>query len=383
MKRNIIRHFRIVAFILTIIILVLNFIRILSSDREYSPVENRNLEMRPSFTWESARSGRYEEQYEAYIEDQFPFRTAWIWMKTTVDRLIGKKECNGIYLGDDGYLIQNFIDPDEEKLNESLSALSSFSKKHADIQKYALIAPTAVSVLSDKLPKHAIVGDENAFLDRISHEFSNMGIRFIDVRSDLFVAAQSGQVYYRTDHHWTTDGAYTAYLKFADFAELGGKHTKYNRELVSDSFSGTLTASSGFRMQETDELYVYLPKSESVDYTVNYVEEQKNTPSFYCTDYLDKREQYSIFFGGNHSLVEIQTTARTGRNLLVFKDSYANCFVPFLVEDYDEIILVDPRYYADDLELLMETKQITDILFLYNANTLAGDADLKTVLATD
>ena len=100
--------------------------------------------------------------------------------------------------------------------------------------------------------------------------------------------------------------------------------------------------------------------------------------SFTITVLTDRDELY--FVKGNHPLVKIQTDAQLDKTLLIFKDSYANCFVPFLVEDYTEILLVDPRYYADDLELLLESEYVTDVLYLYNADTLASDSDLKTVI---
>ena len=161
------------------------------------------------------------------------------------------------------------------------------------------------------------------------------------------------------------------------------RNTSYHRIPVSDSFSGTMTASSGFRMSEKEPIYVYLPEesSESAEkYTVNYVKEAEKTASLYCSEKLNQRNQYEVFLGGNHPLVKICTTSETGRTLLVVKDSYANCFLPFLVEHYDKILVVDPRYYSDSLSGLVNSEQVTDVLYLYNANTLAQDSSLVTVL---
>ncbi len=380
MKRNQKRYFRIAVLIFFISILLLNSIYILRPKCEYSETENRNLETKPMFSWDAVYSGRYGEQYESYIEDQFPFRTVWIGCKTTVDCMLGKRESNNIFLGKDGYLIQNFTEPETDNLDATLFAIRRFFQKHPDLQQYMLIAPTAVSILSDKLPCHAPVGNEMMFLDRMEQECASIGIEFVDVYDSLSEAAQSEQVYYRTDHHWTTFGAYTAYLAFAKENELTGAETEYQKLLVSDSFRGTLSASSGFRMSETDDIYIYLPKRNRCNYVVSYPEEQVKSASFYCTDLLNVRDQYTVFLKGNHPLVKIQTDAQLDKTLLIFKDSYANCFVPFLVEDYTEILLVDPRYYADDLELLLESEYVTDVLYLYNADTLASDSDLKTVI---
>lgn len=383
MKTNRKHYFRIVALFFTISILLLDGIHILLPEKTYSETENRNLEIRPQLTWLTAVSGRYESRYEAYIEDQFPFRTAWLRCKAATDRAMGKMESNGIFLAADGYLIQSFTQQELDKLDESFYAMRRFCKRHPELKQFALIAPTAVSVLGDKLPKYAPVGDEAAFLDRIKQECSAMGIEFVDVMPALNKAAQTEQVYYRTDHHWTTHGAYTAYLAFAQKADLSGVRAEYEKRLVSDSFSGTLAASSGFRMSETDEIYVYLPKNRNETYTVVYPEEKKTSASLYHTDNLQVRDQYTIFLNGNHPLVTIQTDVQNEKILLILKDSYANCFVPFLMGDYTKIILVDPRYYAGDLELLLESEQVTDVLYLYNANSFASDTSLKYVIGEE
>lgn len=382
MKRNQRSYLRIAVLLFAAVILLLGGVHLLSPVRTYSETENRNLETKPAFSWDAVYAGRYTQQYEAYIEDQFPFRTAWIGWKTAADRILGKQESNNIFLGKDGYLIQNFTQPDAGNLEETLEALRQFSQKHAELRQSMLIAPTAVSVLSDKLPRHAPVGDETAFLNRMAQECAADGIAFVNVSDALADAAQHEQVYYRTDHHWTTFGAYTAYLAFAAQNGLSGTKTAYQKLLVSDSFRGTLSASSGFRMSETDEIYIYLPEQHTCDYVVRYVEEQKTSASLYDTGSLAVRDQYAVFFKGNHPLVTIQTDAPSARTLLVLKDSYANCFVPFLLDDYAEIILVDPRYYADGLELLLSSAHVTDVLYLYNADTLASDSDLKTVIGS-
>ena len=80
-------------------------------------------------------------------------------------------------------------------------------------------------------------------------------------------------------------------------------------------------------------------------------------------------------------MVDISTTNDKGRKLLIFKDSYANCFVPFLVPYYTEIVMVDPRYYYDNVQTLMNNKGITDVLFLYNMDTFLTDNSLADVLS--
>uniref|UniRef100_UPI0037362845 DHHW family protein n=1 Tax=Frisingicoccus sp. TaxID=1918627 RepID=UPI0037362845 len=116
-----------------------------------------------------------------------------------------------------------------------------------------------------------------------------------------------------------------------------------------------------------------------VQYIVNYVEEQKKTASLYQSEKLESYDKYAFFFGGNSPIIRISTTASTGKNLLVLKDSYANCFLPFLIPYYDEIVVIDPRYYYDDIYSEITSQNITEILFLYNANTFLEDNSISGI----
>ncbi len=386
---------------MAIIVVLLDILFIAIPDRTTSETENRNLQQSPKLSWNTFTSGRFESQFDDYVADQFPYRDTWIGIETTVARLAGKTESNDIFLGSDGYLIQRFDEPTESEYQEKLEGFTNISSAHTDLDIYALVAPTAVSILSYRLPMSAegkVAGDEDSFIDRLLSDLESAGIKTVDVRQTLKELDASGtQVYYRTDHHWTTDAAYAAYKTFINAAEIEEGDAEYDRLLVTDSFQGTLTASSGFRTSETDSIYVYLPQTsgtaaaqgtkaeesasqnststddsnaQSVDYTVLNVDSGEKTATFYDVSYLETRDKYAMFLGGNHAELKIQTTSQSEKNLLIMKDSYANCFIPFLVQDYRTIIVVDPRYYLGDIDQLISDEGITDILFLYNAETL-------------
>ncbi len=391
---------------MAVIVVLLDILFIAISDKTSSETENRNLQQSPKLSWNTFTSGRFESQFDDYVADQFPFRDTWIGVETTVARLAGKTESNDIFLGSDGYLIQKFDEPTEAEYQEKLTGFTDISSAHSDLNIYALIAPTAVSVLSYRLPANArgqVAGDEDSFIDRLMADLESAGIQTVDVRSTLKELDAAGtQVYYRTDHHWTTDAAYAAYKSFAGAAGIEESDVAYDRLLVTDSFQGTLTASSGFRTSETDSIYVYLPQETqdpsseettaedtaseetssqnsaatgdangtAVDYTVLNVDSGEKSATLYDISYLETRDKYAMFLGGNHAELKIQTTSQSEKNLLIMKDSYANCFIPFLVQDYRTIVVVDPRYYLGDLDQLISDEGITDILFLYNAETL-------------
>ena len=146
-------------------------------------------------------------------------------------------------------------------------------------------------------------------------------------------------------------------------------------------FKGTLSAKSGFRSGETDELDVFLPNGDNtISSVVNYVDEQKKSASFYDTSKLNTRDKYALFFGGNHAQIKISTPTESNNTLLVLKDSYANSFIPFLAQHYRKIIMIDPRYYYGDLEQLLQVENVQEVLYLYNANTFFADTSLELAL---
>ena len=132
-----------------------------------------------------------------------------------------------------------------------------------------------------------------------------------------------------------------------------------------------------------DTIELYIPQNVNTDCVVNFVDEGKRTASMYESAALENKDKYEVFFGGNHSRIDISTPMEGKKNLLLFKDSYANCFIPFLVPYYRNIIVIDPRYYYDNIESLITDNEITDILFLYNVNTFMGDTSLGDVLAAE
>ena len=379
MKKTRVKYLRMVTYALLAVVVVLDAAFLIVRDKDYSPMENRNLQLFPNLSWRTVTSGRFESQFDDYVADQFPLRNAWIAVKSTADRLLGRTEANNIFLGKDGYLIQNFTEPDRTNYRETVMTLRDFAVRHANLSMYVLVAPSALTVYADKLPLNAIHGNESAYLDRLRADLADTPYHFVDVRQALLAQKDEAQLYYRTDHHWTTPGAYAAYREFAAAAGLPGAAQAYRAVLLTDGFSGTLTAQSGFRMTETDELYAYLPEG-GVSHVVTYAGDTSRYSSVYWTENLDVRDKYTVFFNGNHPEVKIETGAKSQRVLLVLKDSYANCFVPFLIQDYKKIVMVDPRYFTGDLETEIATEGVTDVLFMYNANTLAVDTSLKSDL---
>ena len=364
-------------FLLPVIVLVSS---IILPDTGFSEKENRVLASRPALKLDQIISGGYEKQFETYENDQFPLRDMWITLKATTDRLMGKVEENGVYLGKNGYLMEAFNAPSQTQYDATVNAMTSFAQEHSDLKQYALIAPNSVNILKSNLPAFAPADDQNPWIDKLKDSLTSAGVTFIDIR-DTFTDHKAEDLYYHTDHHWTTLGAYYAYLQAAAAMGIDTSSDSYDKAPVSQTFKGTLSAKSGFRSGETDEIDVFLPNGDNaLSSVVNYVDEQKKSASFYDTSKLNTRDKYALFFGGNHAQIKISTPTESNNSLLVLKDSYANSFIPFLAQHYRKIIMIDPRYYYGDLEQLLQVENVQEVLYLYNANTFFADTSLELAL---
>lgn len=353
-------------------------IYIFSEPRRFSEEENRNLARIPKFSIESVMDGRYSKKFEKYVSDQFPGRNQLMGIKFRTDRIFGKNDENGVYICEDDYLIEKFIEPDMEKLNNKINVINEFSTKLENVKKYMMVIPNAITIHEDKLPKNAISDSQEVYINNIKDKLDEK-INYIDT-VDTLKEHSDEYIYYKTDHHWTTLGAYYSYLRLAEALSVEVNDGYYDIQTVTNDFYGTLSSKIGINYGKGDSINVYIPKDYSDEVVVKYEEEKKKSPSLYNSEKLKEKDKYTVFLEGNHPLVEISTTAKTNDKILIIKDSYANCFVQFLTPYFSEIVMVDPRYYYEDINELIKEAGITHMLFLYNANTFFEDSSLESML---
>ena len=359
-------------------------VNLVTGDREFSSGENRTLEQRPKLTVSGIESGRWMEQYESYVSDQFAGRDFWVSFKSSVDLLMGKRKSDGVFKGKDGYLLEDIAVPDKEQLKNNLAAMKQFQKQYKDIPMYMMLVPNAANIEADKLPGYAVTADQEEEFTTIQKTLEP-AFTWVNV-SDVLKKHKSEEIYYRTDHHWTTRGAYYGYQALAETMKLDtAKAPEMKAYAVTNSFNGTLASTSGYETGYKEPIYIYAPEDEenAVQVVVNNVNEKKKTATLYDTSKLKEKDKYALFLGGNYPLLEIKTTADTTDRLLLIKDSYANSLIPFLTSCYREIIVIDPRYYYDDISKVMEEHNITSVLFLYNGNTFVKDNSISGVLQND
>ena len=348
-------------------------------DREMSEEENRMLETRPALNAGTVMNGDFMEQWENYQSDQFVGRDLWRSIKIFLDRLGGTRMENGVYIGKSGQLLEEIKVPDEGQSEANLSAIVDFAEKYPDVQTSVMLVPDAACILSDKLPAFAGVEDQRQLLG-VAEQRLGSSVNWIDAVS-ILNKHTSDKLYYKTDHHWTTQAAFYVFRDAAASlgidGEVGENFASYT---VSDDFNGVLASTSGVGLSEKETIDIYVPTQGDDDVVVSYVDEGRKTTSLYDSSKLETRDQYGVFLGGNTSVIDIKTVSPSRKRLLVVKDSFANCFIPFLTPYYREIVVVDPRYYSGTVEDIMGTYRITDALFLYSGNTFFSDNNISGVL---
>ncbi len=337
---------------------------LLKKDVVFSESENRILASKPELTKEALLDGTYMQDYETYVNDQFVGRENWITIKTGTDMLLQKKVINGVYLGKDDYLIEQHEAEGfkEDKIRKRMLSLQKIIREYP--QTKVMLVPTADNILTDKMPAFAPFYDQQELLELAKSMVGQEHV--IDVFSTLKEHADEG-IYYRTDHHWTTLGAYYGYREFARAYRLPARnYLKLESKVVTEDFLGTLHSKVNMPMKgETIEMF---PATLEKNYTITY-DETKKTDSFYTDSYLEGKNKYGYFLDDNHGLVEIERESFSSKELFVIKDSYANSMIPMLAHHYKRIYVVDLRYFNGKLLDFMKECDSTgemDVLVLYN-----------------
>ena len=369
----------IIGMLFILVLFLFMFINLAVPDREMSEKENRMLETRPVLSMSTVLDGEFMEQWENYQSDQFAGRDCWRSVKVFLDRLGGSKMENGVYIGKSGQLLEEIEVPDDGQSEANLSAIVDFAEKYPDVQTSVMLVPDAACILSDRLPAFAGVEDQKQLLGVAKQRLGD-DVNWIDAVSVLNNHV-SDKLYYKTDHHWTTLAAFYVFRESAASlgidGEVGDNFASYT---ISNDFNGVLAAKSGVGLSEKETIDIYAPTQGDDDVVVSYVDEGRKTTSLYDSSKLETRDQYGVFLGGNSSVIDIKTVSPEKKRLLVIKDSFANCFIPFLAPYYREIVVVDPRYYSGTIGDIMDAYRITDALVLYSGNTFFTDNHLSGVL---
>ncbi|MDO5522013.1 MAG: DHHW family protein [bacterium] len=348
---------------------------LIKKDTSFSANENRVLQQRPEFSAERLFDGTFTKEYESYVTDQFVARDQWIAMKVYAEKALQKKDINGVYFGKDDYLIQQNLpsEIDQTLVDKNVNRLQSFIEQYKDKANInVMIVPTSSYILKDKMPKYAQEYDQKGLMDQIQTAIGSE--HYINVE-DTLASHKDEYVYYRTDHHWTSLGAFYSYQKAGE--QMGFtpyKQEDYTITKASDDFLGTTYSKVNIK-SKADDINLY-SLNKSLSYHVDINNDDKQLNGLYDMEKLKQKDKYPVFLGGNNSIVEITGGCKNGKTLLVIKDSFAHSMVPFLADHYEKIIMIDYRYYNVSTKKLMEESKVSDVLVLYNTINFAQDKNL-------
>ena len=350
---------------------------LLLPDRDRSDVENRTLAQLPEFSWESLEDGSFTKGVEEYFADQFPLRDQWTGLKARTEQVLGKREFNGVYLCGDALIAK--VEPPKDGLEEKNLSYVSRLAERTELPVYLGLIPSAAEIRKDDLPKGAQSWDQAAFIARGLELEGVEPIDFLTALRDHAGERTWEGIFYRTDHHWTTLGAYYGYAALMESLGRGEEvleQEAYERRSfppVANGFQGTL--------------YIHWLEPDSIEFWVedkglSVTSWRDGTPkeaSLYDFDYLGEKDKYSAFLGGNQPLCVIENPEGTGK-LLVIRDSYADSMAPFLALHFEEVHLLDPRYYRYSAAKYAEENGLDAIAVVYSVPNFITDRNLVLLI---
>ena len=361
-------HKKITAVLFFAVIILIPVISLLFMPREqvvFSEIENRYLARFPRLSLESYHETEFMKGFEDWANDRVIGRTGWIKLRNRTELLLGRTEIDGVFVTRER-LMQRWENPDFERVGKTLDAMNTFAERHNEVPIYFMLAPTSLEIYRVTLPPSAPVNSQRDFIKYCYDYLEN--ISTIDVLP-LLEELREHYIYYRTDHHWTSLGAYIAYTAAGPvmgFSPLA--MNRFNIEHVSNSFLGTLYSLTLNNRITPDVISIFS------------LTEGDPHENLYHKEFLETKDKYSLFLGPNAPVIEI-TSNLPERKLLVFKDSYAHSLIPFLAKNYSKITVADMRLININYRELFDVGDYDAVLFMYNVMTFSEDTSLIKINA--
>lgn len=339
---------------------------VVTPDRLFSSSENRNLAQMPKLTWNELINGDFTSDFETYVNDQFFIRDTWIDIKAKSETALGKIENNDIIYGYEGY---SFIKRSVNNDKQTASNMAAVKKLLAERENAVLaLIPSAASILTDYLPAGSPVADETAIENEYCTDLGRQYISLFEVLQDF----SDEYIYYRTDHHWTTLGAYYAYDEICEQLELQAPELEDLPSFTVEDFFGSHYRKTKRPDTLADTITLY-------DMPITDIEiVGKEVSGLYNMEQLQKDDKYAAILHDNNGLTVINSEKAEGKkdSLLILKDSYGNSIAPFFTANYESVSLIDLRYFNTSLAQWLDENEYDDILVLYNFDSIQDEKAL-------
>ena len=375
MKKNILKKYPIF-FVFSILVILFTVIDIINSPNEFSELENRKLSQMPILSLKSYIDTSFSSDYEKYINDQFFLRDNWIDLKSRIEYLLGKRENNDIIFGKENYLFKKFTTFNDEMLENNLNSIITFTNNYNKEVDFFII-PNSYAIYDELTPRYLPLVDQLSLINSINSYLSsksNDHINTINVAEEL-LKNKDDYIYYKTDHHWTSYGAYLAYLTYMDYLGLEIVDINNLEKITINNFLGTYYNRSKYFKADSDFITYY----NILDLYIKI--DGKEQLSLMDLDKFKGSDKYSAFLWGNNGLTKVIneniSEERKGSSILIFKDSYANSFIQFLSYNYEIIDIIDLRYFKESIRNFMKDKDYNEILIMYSFNNLSSDINIR------
>ena len=375
MKKNILKKYP-TFFVFSILVILFTVIDIINSPNEFSELENRKLSQMPILSLKSYIDTSFSSDYEKYINDQFFLRDNWIDLKSRIEYLLGKRENNDIIFGKENYLFKKFTTFNDEMLENNLNSIITFTNNYNKEVDFFII-PNSYAIYDELTPRYLPLVEQLSLINSINSYLSlksNDHINTINVAEEL-LKNKDDYIYYKTDHHWTSYGAYLAYLTYMDYLGLEIVDINNLEKITINNFLGTYYNRSKYFKADSDFITYYNILGLRIEI------DGKEQLSLMDLDKFKGSDKYSAFLWGNNGLTKVIneniSEERKGSSILIFKDSYANSFIQFLSYNYEIIDIIDLRYFKESIRNFMKDKDYNEILIMYSFNNLSSDINIR------
>ncbi len=340
-------------------------------DRTRSEMENRPLAAFPGLTARAVLSGGWMRDAETYVDDQFFARDEWMLLKALSDAALLRTERNGVLTGRDGSLFARAEALSAATALDNMASLEKIARK-TGVPVTLMLVPPSGAVYAERLPAFAQEQDAVALLSALYAEAKL--VRCADALPPLLAAKDGAALFYRTDHHWTAEGARVGLAALE--TSFGWKASAAPTEtLTRDGFYGSLFARAPSPLIRPDTL-----SFDTADGVTLFVGGEP-MDGLYDARQMQKRDKYAALLYGNHARVTLDNPSGSGV-LLVLKDSFANALLPGLAAHYQKVEAIDLRYFAGDLFSTIQETEAEAILCLYGLDTFATDRNLSLFTAS-
>ncbi len=327
---------------------------------DFSEMEKRYLAEAPDFRWKAVISGDWSSQAEEYLTDHVPGRNLFVGINAYVELLAGRQKLKDVWL-EDGKLLEAPVALDETAVARNMRAINALADA-VDQTVYLMVVPSAgwaagVEGYTDDVSLEAI------------YAAAGEGICPIPVEK---LYEGKPELYYNTDHHWTSRGAYHGYVACAQAMGRDYRDEAEFSVAVTQGFRGSTYSRSALWLTPAETIELW---QGSDNLTVTNGETQGVHSGIFYPERLEEADKYTVFLDGNHSIVRVQNPEKEGK-LLVIRDSYSNCLGGFLAESYGEVVLIDLRYYRQSVSQLITQEEFDDVLVCYSCANFLTDTNL-------